>query len=469
MPPTRIERTTGVPPVPPVFRAVVRPVAAFFHLEAASGILLLAAAAVALAWANFAGASYRALLDAPIEVAIGPLRAAFPLHALVNDGLMTLFFFVVGMEIKRELVVGELRTWAQAVLPAIAALGGMIVPALLFAAFNGGGSAAHGWGIPMATDIAFCIGVLQLLRSRIPHSLIVFVTVLAIFDDIGGILVIALFYGQGLHVPWLLAAGGLTLVLVALSRAQVRHALVYAAVGGLLWLALHHSGIHATIAGVVVGLAIPVRSRTESRTALAALAAYTARLLERSPEPDLESDALLEIEGALEELEPPLTRFVHLLHPWVAYVVMPLFALANAGVDLRQLQVAQLVGPVAIGTAAGLVLGKLVGIFTFTAIAVRAKLAPMPGAVSHAKLAGVSLAAGIGFTVALFIASLAFPGHPEFLDEAKVGIMGGSLLAGVAGALVLRFTAPLKDTAATKRQQSVRSPDQDARTAVEHG
>ncbi len=456
-------------PVRALFRAAVAPIRAFLALEAASGIVLLACAVVALSWVNLGGAaSYRAFFAFPITLGLGDAAVTFTLHALVNDGLMTLFFFVMGMEIKRELAVGELRTWSQAVLPAIAALGGMIAPALLYAAFNRGGPGAHGWGIAMATDIAFCIGVLQLLRSRVPHALIIFVTALAIFDDIGGILVIALFYGSGIDLGWLLGAAGLTIALVAVSRAHVRSGLVYAALGALLWFALHHSGIHATIAGVIVGLAIPVRSRTEARTALAALATYTARLLERSPEPDLESDALLEIEGALEELEPPLTRFVHLLHPWVAYFVMPLFALANAGVDLRQLQVGQLVGPVALGTAAGLVLGKLVGIFTFTTAAVRAGIAPTPGGVSRAKLAGVSLAAGIGFTVALFIASLAFPAHPELLDEAKVGILGGSLVAGVAGAVVLRFTAPL-GAAGRDRDPGERPPDGDARAAVEQG
>ncbi len=434
---------TGAP-VRSLFRAAVAPLRAFLALEAASGILLLACALAALAWVNLGGGeSYQAIFSYPVTVGIGPTVVTFTLHQLVNDGLMTLFFFVVGMEIKRELAVGELRTRAQAALPGIAALGGMILPALLFAAFNRGGPGVAGWGIPMATDIAFCIGVLQLLRSRVPHALIVFVTALAIFDDIGGILVIALFYGRGIDVPWLLAAGGLTLVLAALSRARVRHGFAYALLGTLLWYALHHAGIHATIAGVVAGLAIPVRARTEARVALAALAAYTARLLEHSPEPDLESDALLEIEGALGELEPPLTRFVHLLHPWVAYLVMPLFALANAGVDLQRLEPAQLLGPVAIGTAAGLVVGKLAGIFTFTALAVRTGLAPMPGGVSHVKLLGVSLVAGIGFTVALFIASLAFPGHAELLDQAKIGILGGSLIAGLAGALLLRLTSVL--------------------------
>lgn len=438
-------RTPSGAPVRSLFRAAVAPIRAFLELEAASGIILLASAVVALAWVNLGGAAgYKAVFAYPVTLGVGQLVVTFTLHQLVNDGLMTLFFFVVGMEIKRELAVGELRTGAQAALPAIAALGGMLLPALVFSALNWGGPGAYGWGIPMATDIAFCIGVLRLLRSRVPHALIVFVTALAIFDDIGGILVIALFYGHGIDLPWLLAAGGLTALLAGLSRARVRHGLAYAVLGTLLWYALHHAGIHATIAGVIVGLAIPVRSRTEPRIALTALAAYTSQLLEHSPKPDLESDALLEIEGALEELEPPLTRFVHLFHPWVAYLVMPVFALANSGVDLRGLEPAQVVGPVALGTAAGLVLGKLAGIFSFTAVAVRARLAPMPGGVSYAKLLGVSIVAGIGFTVALFIASLAYPGRPELLDQAKVGILGGSLAAGLAGALVLRLTARIQ-------------------------
>jgi len=442
-------------PVRNLFRAAVEPIRAFLALEAASGIILLASALVALAWVNLGGGeSYQAIFSYPVTLGIGHAVVSFTLHQLVNDGLMTLFFFVVGMEIKRELVVGELRTRAQAALPAIAALGGMILPALLFTVFNWGGSGAHGWGIPMATDIAFCIGALQLLRSRVPHALMVFVTALAIFDDIGGILVIALFYGHGIDVSWILAAAGLTLVLAGLSQARVRHGFAYALVGALLWYALHHAGIHATIAGVMAGLAIPVRARTEPRVAHAALAAYTGRLLERSPELDLESDALLEIEGALQDLQPALTRFVHLLHPWVAYVVVPVFALANSGVDLRHLALSQLMGPVALGTAAGLVLGKLAGIFSFTALAVRARLAPMPGGVSHAKLLGVSLVAGIGFTVALFIASLAYPGHAELLDQAKIGILGGSLIAGIAGALFLRLTAVLGSTAAAKGREA---------------
>jgi NhaA family Na+:H+ antiporter len=406
------------PPVRALFRAAVDPIRAFLALEAASGILLLASAIAALAWVNLGGAeSYEAVFTYRLTLGAGQALVTFSARALVNDGLMALFFFVVGMEIKRELAVGELRTRAQAALPAIAAMGGMLLPALVFLAWNAGGAGAHGWGIPMATDIAFSIGVLRLLRSRVPHALIVFVTALAIFDDIGGILVIALFYGHGIAGGWLLAAGAVTLGLVVMSRARVHHAAPYALAGALLWVALHHAGIHATIAGVVVGLAIPARARTEAGT-------------------------------ALEDLEPPLTRFIHFLHPWVAYLIMPLFALANSGVDLRRLDASQLTGAVAMGTATALVLGKLAGIFSFTALAVRARLAPMPGGVSHAKLLGVSLVAGVGFTVALFIAGLAYPSHPELLDEAKVGILGGSLLAGVAGAVLLRLTPALGATPA---------------------
>jgi NhaA family Na+:H+ antiporter len=326
------------------------------------------------------------------------------LRAVVNDGLMTLFFAVVGMEIKGELVEGELRTFRQALLPAVAAAGGMVVPAAIYATLNAGGPGAAGWGIPMATDIAFCIGLLTLLGSRVPRALVVFATALAIFDDIGGILVIASFYGSGLRAPWLLLAAGAAAGAALMSRARVASGLAWLAVGALLWWALHHAGIHATIAGVVVGLAVPAR-------------------------PGRPSDG-----------ESPLDRFVGALHPWVAFGIVPLFALANSGVPIAAIDPSRLTGPVAVGTAAALFLGKQAGIFLFTAAAVRAGVAPMPGGASHAKLLGVSIVAGIGFTVALFIAGLAFPGAPGLLDEAKVGILAGSLASGVVGAAVLRGT-----------------------------
>ena len=425
----------------PLFAAVVRPLQAFLRLEAASGIILLGCAMAALALANSAASdAYRAFFGAPLQLAVGPVSVRFTVAELVNDGLMTVFFFVVGMEIKRELVAGELRTARQAALPLVAALGGMLAPAAIFLAFNWSGPGRPGWGIPMATDIAFCVGVLTLLRSRVTHALVVFVTALAIFDDIGGILVIALFYGHGLSLPWLGAAVLVSAALVAMSRAFVRNGLAYAAAGALLWYALHHAGIHATIAGVVVGLAVPARARSRPREVLEALARRASELLRTRADEELDSAAILEVEERLEDLEPPLNRFIHLLHPWVAFGIMPLFALANSGVDLRALEPSQLTGPIAVGTAVALFVGKLAGIFSFTWLAVRLGAAPMPGGASAAKLLGVSTVAGIGFTVALFIAALAYPGDPALLDEAKVGILAGSLVSGLAGAVILRLT-----------------------------
>jgi NhaA family Na+:H+ antiporter len=433
----------------PLFAAVVRPIQAFLRTEAASGVLLLGCAVVALALANSPlSGEYHALLSTPLGLRAGPLGVELTLAALVNDGLMTVFFFVVGMEIKRELAIGELRTLRQALLPLVAALGGMLVPASIFLAFNAGTPAAAGWGVPMATDIAFCVGVLTLLRSRVPYALVVFVTALAIFDDLGGILVIALFYGHGLDPAWLTLAGGATAVLVLMGRASARSPVAYAAVGAVLWLALHHGGIHATVAGVITGLAIPARAQRASRSVLHDISVQVTELLGLPADEELDSAAVAEIEERLEELESPLTRLVHGLHGWVAFGIMPLFALANAGVDLRALEPAQLAGPVAVGTGLALLVGKQVGIFVSTWLAVRAGLAPMPGGASAAKLLGVSAVAGIGFTVALFIAGLAYAGSPEVLDQAKVGILGGSLVAGLAGAALLRMTAPVDAPAA---------------------
>lgn len=440
------------------FSAVVRPIQAFFRLEAASGILLLACAVCALAWVNLGGAeSYSRLLRYPLRFGAGDVLVRITVHDLVNDGLMTLFFLVVGMEIKRELTLGELRAPGQAALPAIAAAGGMLLPALIFLAFNRGGPGRAGWGIPTATDIAFCIGVLRLVRARVPHGLIVFVTALAIFDDIGGILIIAFFYGQTLSAAWLAAALAVTGGIALMARARVRNAGAYGAVGALLWYALHAGGIHPTVAGVVLGLAIPASPRRRPRETLQDLASHTAALLRRPSDEELDCEAIQGIDERLEDLEAPLTRFVHMLHPWVAFVIVPLFALANSGVDLRGLERSQLTGPVAVGTAVALLGGKLLGIFAFTAAAVKARIAPMPGRGSWAKLAGVSIVAGIGFTVALFITRLAYPGHPEMMHEAKLGILAGSLLAGIAGAIVLRLTPTLHQQAVRRAEPTERS------------
>ena len=426
------------PVIMPVFGRVVRPIQRFLALEAASGILLLVAAVAALAWANLHADSYRGVFDHPLAVRSGDAQATFTVRTLVNDGLMAVFFFVVGMEIKRELAIGELRTPARAALPAIAAVGGMVLPAAIFAAFNAGGPGSGGWGIPMATDIAFCVGILTLLKGRVPHALVVFLVALAIFDDIGGILVIALFYGHGLDATWLGIAAGVGVIAVIAGRRGVGRGAVYALLGAGLWTALHHGGIHATIAGVMLGLAIPSGARRAARDVLTELRDHIAELLGRTPDAELEAAAVAAIDARLEELGSPLDRFLHALHPLVAFGIMPVFALANAGVDLRAAGVAALLEPVALGTGVGLVAGKLVGILAATLIAVRLRLSPMPGQASLRQLVGVATLGGIGFTVALFIASLAFRDADVLLVQAKLGILVASIVAGVGGFLLLR-------------------------------
>jgi Na+:H+ antiporter, NhaA family len=345
------------------------------------------------------------------------------------------------MEIKRELVSGELRTRSQALLPLFAALGGMVVPAAIYLAFTAGGPGKAGWGIPMATDIAFAIGVLTLLRSRVPYALVVFVTALAIFDDIGGILVIALFYGSGLDARWFGLAVATAVLLWTMHRRYVRNGFLWAIAGALLWYAFHGAGIHATIAGVVLGFAIPARPLRPLPLVLRGLADHADELARTCGDESLEAEAVLGIEERLEDLEAPLPRFIHALHPFSSFVVMPVFALANSGVAVAGGSgAAGLTGAVGAGVAVALVVGKPAGIFGFTWLAVKLGLAEIPGGASAAKLFGVSIVAGIGFTVALFIASLAFPGDAALLDQAKLGILAGSFVAGIGGAVLLLLT-----------------------------
>lgn len=428
------------PPVPALFKVALAPLQAFFRLEASSGILLALCAVAALVWANSPWAPfYTALFEAPLALEIAGFRGAFTFREFVNDGLMTLFFFLVGMEIKRELSAGELRTPARALLPLVAALGGMVVPAGLYLIFNAGTPAAGGWAIPMATDIAFAIGCLTLLKGRVSHPMVVFLTALAIFDDIGGILVIAFFYGTGIHAEWLLAAGGVALLLGVCNRFYVRNGLVYAVLGAALWYTMHHGGVHATLAGVVLGLFIPARPTRPGREVLRQLAAYVAKCVDEPEDESVRSAQLLAIEEQLEDIEPPLNRFVHLWHGYIGYAIVPLFALANSGISLAGMSLSDLGRPLPLGIILGLFVGKQLGIFLFTWVAVKAKLSPMPGGAPLSQLHGVAVVAGIGFTVALFVANLAFVGKEELLTEAKLGILLGSLLSAVVGYLLLRF------------------------------
>jgi Na+:H+ antiporter, NhaA family len=375
----------------------------FFAGESAGGITLAIAAVVALLLANSPwGDAYQRLLHVSGEVRVGGnlLVLAKPLVVWVNDLWMAVFFFLVGLEIKRELVTGELKAPRQALLPFGAAVGGMAVPALIYTAVNWGDPVAlRGWAIPSATDIAFAIGVLMLLGSRVPASLKLFVTAVAIIDDLGAIVIIALFYTDQLSALALAGAGVCVLVLVALNRGRVTRLDVYAAVGVVMWLCVLKSGVHATLAGVVTALAVPV-----------------ARPGGGSPLQDAQ----------------------HVLHPWVTFFILPAFAFANAGVSLAGVTPATLLAPVTLGVALGLVAGKAVGVFGATWLMVRSGLAPMPTSASWAQVLGVSVLCGIGFTMSLFIGGLAFEGQAaNYETQVKLGVLCGSLVAAALGSALL--------------------------------
>ncbi|MGH7585444.1 MAG: Na+/H+ antiporter NhaA [Gemmatimonadales bacterium] len=421
------------------------PFVRFFRTEAASGVLLLACAVVALAWANSPWAeSYFHLWEIQVRIGAGARALSMSLHHWINDGLMAVFFFVVGLEVKRELLVGELASPRRAALPVAAALGGMVVPAAIYALVNAGGPGSAGWGVPMATDIAFALGVLALLGTRAPAAMKVFLAALAIADDIGAVLVIAFAYSSGLDRGALLAAAGVLVILALLNRGGIRRPAPYALLGVVLWFAVLKSGIHATIAGVLLATTIPARCAIDDR-AFARRARDLVNEFEAAEppgRPDVPGPAqvgiLQALASAAEAASSPLQRIQHHLHGIVAFLIMPLFALANAGVAIGAGGLAdRLAGPVSLGIVLGLLVGKPVGIVLFSWIAMRTGFAVQPTGVTWRHFLGVGLLGGIGFTMALFIADLAFAGT-ALHDEAKVGVFAGSLLAGVAGALVLR-------------------------------
>jgi Na+:H+ antiporter, NhaA family len=374
----------------------------FISVEALSGIVLFVAAVAALVWANVDAASYADVWGTELTLGIGSASITLTLAGWITDGLMTIFFFVVGLEIKREIVDGELRDRRNAVLPVLAALGGMVLPALIFLAANVGGVGAHGWGIPMATDIAFSLGVLALLGSNVSRGAKLFLLTLAIVDDIGAIIVIALFYTSDLQPVWFVGVAVAVALVFALRRVGLTHPAVYLVPAVVLWVSLHDSGVHATIAGVLLGLLTPVIPGDEP--------------------------------GPAERLE-------HRLHPWSSFVVVPLFALANAGVLLGGNAVERARdSAVTWGIAVGLVVGKTVGITALTLLGLALGLGRLPAGMRRVHVVGVAAVAGIGFTVSLFVADLSFTG--ALLDEAKIGILGASVVAGILGAVLLRLVRP---------------------------
>ncbi len=428
----------------PIERALY-PIRAFIHAEASGGIVLIVAAIVALVWANSPwSGSYTSLWETKLTIGPAGFQLSETLLHWVNDGLMAVFFFVVGLEIKREVLVGELASLRQAAMPAAAALGGMVIPALIYFSITAGHEGSNGWGIPMATDIAFALGVLALLGRRVPDSLRVFLTALAIVDDLGAVLVIAFFYTNQIHWEALGAAALFLIVLVALNRLGARQPLTYGIIGIGLWVAFLESGVHATIAGILLALTIPARNYVDtdefSRRASKALDDF-AKAGESGTQTLTNAGqqaALGELEVLSARVQSPLQRMEHALHPWVAFAIVPVFALANAGVELGG--GIGFTDRVTLGILAGLVVGKQLGITGACWLAARSGLARLPESMTWRHIYGASWLGGIGFTMSLFIASLGF-GEGSLLNSAKLGILAASLVAGVGGWLLLWGTA----------------------------
>jgi NhaA family Na+:H+ antiporter len=418
----------------------MRPFVRFLHVESVSGVFLLVCTAVALILANSPwAADYAAVWQTRLTIAVGNFELSKPLLLWVNDGLMTIFFFVVGLEIKRELVAGELRDLKKATLPIMAALGGMVCPAAIYLLFQRGMPGEPGWGIPMATDIAFVVGFLSLLGSRVAIGLKILLLSLAIADDIGAVLVIALFYSTDISpVMLLVAALGFALTLF-FNRIGVRRVPVYVVIGAGIWFAFLKSGVHPTVAGVLLGLLTPASAWVGDRT-LRDVVAEVWRRLQGEQDGQVEhhhKPMLGQLQTAAREAVSPLERLETMLHPWVAFGIMPLFALANAGV---RAEVASLGHPVSLSVAAGLVLGKPLGIFAFSWLAVSLGLARLPTGVNWKVMLGAGCLAGIGFTMSLFIAGLAL--DADLLDAGKIGTLLGSTVSAILGSVLLVIFLP---------------------------
>ncbi len=425
----------------PVAAKFVRPMLRFTHIAAAGGVVLLVAAVIALIWANLFGESYTNFWATEVAFVFGPIHLAESLKYIVNDALMVIFFFVVGLEIKRELVVGELKDKKKAALPAIAALGGMIVPALIFVALAGGvAGASNGWGVPMATDIAFSVGVISLLGNRVSVGAKLFLLALAITDDIGAIAVIAIFYSDSIAMGYLVSGiVGLGIIYLA-GKVGIRHMGFYIVMGVVVWFFIFESGVHATLAGVALGLLTPVfpyysddEYYRRSRSIIGRYQMDSASPLKR----DRVDHGALELAKVAQESVSPLDRLETVLHPWSAFVVVPLFALANAGVSFEGINIGEAVtSAVTLGVAAGLFVGKIVGITLFTWIAVKTGMGRLPERTGWSQIVGLGALAGIGFTVSLFVSELAFD-DLEITNLAKIGIFMGSGLSGVVGYMLL--------------------------------
>ena len=438
---------------------ILRPMQEFIHQEQSSGIILLGMTILALLIANSPLAeAYFTLLETKIGIVAGPFELKESVLHWVNDGLMAIFFFVVGLEIKREVLVGELANLRAATLSIIAAVGGVLAPALIFLALNTGGLGARGWGVPMATDIAFALGCMALLGSRIPFTLKIFLTAVAIVDDLIAVLVIAVFYSGGLNVAALGVGLAVLLLLFGVNIFGIRTPIIYAVLGVVVWLAFLESGVHATIAGVLVALTIPARNRIDAPTFLARARGILDVFERTDPEAtpmlthEQQQSAVIELEEACEQVQAPLQKMEHSLHAWVSLLIMPVFALANAGVPLAGSQLGGESLPVVLGIVLGLCIGKPLGLISAAWLAVRFGLADLPKGVNWHQMLGAGVLAGIGFTMSLFIASLAFV-KPEILATAKLSILIASVLAGGVG-MLLFMRAPARREAALPQAEA---------------
>ncbi|SEH73486.1 Na+:H+ antiporter, NhaA family [Paenimyroides aquimaris] len=430
----------------PAEKYIIKPVNQFISKSTTGGIILFIAAIIAIFFANSPWATdYHSIWQHKIGISLGNLELKMSLHHWINDGLMAIFFFVVGLELKRELSNGELASPKKAALPIIAAIGGMLFPALIYLFFNGGTDAAHGWGIPMATDIAFALGVLYLLGNKVPLSLKVFLTALAIVDDLGAVLVIALFYTSDLNLMYLSIGIALFILLLLCNKLGFKSPIFYAIIGiGGIWLAFLLSGVHATIAAVLAAFAIPANARINENYFSYKMNELRQRFYAIDPkdrQPNLNGEQLLlveEMRSLTKDALPPSQRLEHGMHSFVAFIVMPVFALCNAAIPISFSEISN----VTIGVALGLLLGKVIGVFGLTALIIKLKLISKPNGITMRNLLGIGFLASIGFTMSLFVTELAFDvnKHPEFPSEAKLGIIVASLIGGFIGFFILNHS-----------------------------
>jgi NhaA family Na+:H+ antiporter len=427
---------------------LIAPVSKFIHLQYTSGIVLLLSVVVAIIWANSSHQhSYHALWEYHFRVGFENYVLDKPLHSWINDGLMAIFFFVIGLELKREFMDGELSSLKKASLPMVAALGGMLVPAAIYFVLNRGTAAEHGWGIPMATDIAFALALLSMAGKHIPGSVKVFLSALAVADDLGAVLVIAFFYTSDLNLFPLAIAGIFLLVLLAGNAAGIRSNAFYMVVGVVVWIGFLLSGVHATIAGVLVAFTIPAATKINERVYAEQLRKLSYDFEKEIPNnstliTSLQQDIIERVKLLSLAAETPLQKLEYALHPWVAFLIMPLFALSNSGMVIGSDFFTAVLNPVSLGVTFGLILGKFVGVLLFTWVMVKSGIAALPEQANWKHITGVALLAGVGFTMSLFISGLAFD-EPLFIDSAKYGILLASVISGILGIVFLKRISPV--------------------------